>query len=171
MRVRTAVTGENAASPEFIVRNVFTDSTPHRIVVIFEHAHLRVVIDGSDWIATAHLAPEAAVIWAMYPRDYWRFQMDSNDSARLAIIYRAITFLALGGLCAATVNLLQRRKRERVIIAAAIIAATIILMEALITTIGGQQLDARHMVASAIAALVGVLIVRIRADSPWIRTR
>jgi hypothetical protein len=170
VRVRTPTTGPNATAPEFVLRDVFIDPTPRRIVVTFEHARLNVYVDNLAWHGEASLTPEAATIWAMYPRDNWKFQMDANDAERSAIIYRAITFLPLGAMAAATVNLLQRRKRERITIAVAIIGATLVLMEALITTLGGQHLSIAHVIASAVAALLGVLIVRIRDDSPWVRT-
>jgi hypothetical protein len=112
VRVRTPTTGVNANGPEFVMRDVFIDPTPRRIVVTFEHARLNVYVDTLAWHGEASLTPEAATIWAMYPRDNWKFQMDSNDSERSALIYRAISFLPLGALCAATVNLLQRRKRH-----------------------------------------------------------
>ncbi|MBC8105763.1 MAG: VanZ family protein [Anaerolineae bacterium] len=171
VRVRTGVTGENGSAPEFVLADVFADETPRRIVVTFADALLKVFIDGKDWSAQARLTPEAAVIWAMYPRDYWKFQMDSNDSARLALIYRAISFLPLGVLCAATVNLLQRRRRERVIIVLAILAATIVLMEALITTLSSERFAISNVIVSALAASAGVFIVKIRSESPWLRTR
>jgi len=107
----------------------------------------------------------------MYPRDYWKFQMDSNDSTRLALIYRAMSFLPLGVLCAATVNLLQRRQRERVIIVAAIIVATIVLMEGSITALSPAHFAISQVIVSAIAASVGALIVKIRTDGSKLRTR
>lgn len=171
VRVRTPTTGVNGNGPEFVLRDVFIDPTPRRIIVTFARATLNVFVDNLAWHGEARLTPEAATIWAMYPRDNWKFQLDSNDAERSALIYRAITFLPLGALTAATVNLLRRRARERVTVACVILGATIVLMESLITTLGGQPLSLAHPIASAIAAFIGILIVRIRSDTPWVRTK
>jgi len=68
---------QNAAAPEFVLEDVFLDSKPKRIVATFKNAQLDVYVGDFNWHASARLTPECAVIWSLYPRSFWKFQMNT----------------------------------------------------------------------------------------------
>jgi hypothetical protein len=162
VRVRNQVNGENGAAPEFVLDDVFGTAQPHKIILTYADATLNVFIDGLRWKASARVTPEAATIWSMFPRGYWSFSLNSDDVSVHAYVYRAMVFLPLGALAAATVNQTNKRHRERIMMAAALIGATIIVMEALLTTMGGQDLNVAAIFLSAASAAIGLTIIKVR---------
>ena len=108
--------------------DVFTDSTPHKIILTYADARLSVYLDGLRWKASARITPEAATIWWLFPRGFWSFSLTGDDVSVDAYVYRGIVFLPLGALAAAMANQTRKRHRERAIIAATMVGATIVLM-------------------------------------------
>jgi glycopeptide antibiotics resistance protein len=162
VRVRNQANGENGAAPEFALDDVFGSPQPHKIILTYADATLNVYIDGLRWKSSVRVTPEAATIWAMFPRGYWSFSLNGDDVSVNAYVYRAMVFLPLGALAAATVNQTHKRHRERAMMAAALVAATIVVMEALLTTIGAQHLNVGAILLSALCGAIGILVVKIR---------
>jgi hypothetical protein len=145
-----------------VLDDVFTDSTPHKIILTYADARLSVYLDGLRWKASARITPEAATIWWLFPRGFWSFSLTGDDVSVDAYVYRGIVFLPLGALAAAMANQTRKRHRERAIIAATMVGATIVLMEALLTTMGGQRFNLGGVLLSAICGAIGIMIVKIR---------
>jgi VanZ family protein len=172
VRVRTGATGLNGTTPQFVVKDVFFDSRPRRIVVAIADGLLRVYVDSPAWRCATRLSPDVAAVWALYPRDSWSFRLAPGaggfGGSLAGAVYRVLTFVGLGALAAATANQLRRPHRERVLIAAAIVAAGILLLEVTMTTVTGQRVPIGGMVAAALAGALGAAAVKIRHGGTWV---
>ena len=169
VRVRCGATGANADSPEFVVHDVFADARPHRIVATFVQTRLNVFVDSPGWHESLHITPGAAVIWWLYPRSYWKFQTSTNGIAMVGLVYRAIAFLPLAALIAATANQARKGHRERALIAIGAVVAITILCEGLISGVGEQHLSIEKFGVSLVFAGIGILIVGIRRSLPFVQ--
>jgi hypothetical protein len=164
VRVRTGRM-ESGGAPIFVVDDVFVDRAARRLVFTFQDTTFRAFVGSYNWRAQVKVTPEASAVWRVYPRNSWRFRIhDVDDGLVMAAVYRAIVLLPAGMLTAATVNLLRGRKTgERMAIAAAIVVASIVLLETtLALSGGGQSLSIGATIVGAVAALVGVLDVKLR---------
>ncbi len=173
VRLRTKATGRGGDNPEFVVPYVFEDTDLRRIVITYEHGKLLVANDHSDLRYGMQISPESWLVWRIYPRQGWRFAMDSHGQSLCGLMYRGLALLPLGIILGTIASVLYRRGNLRlprkIVLICIPIAA--LLLEAVLLGVCGSPVHITGPVASLTAGLIGVLATGRHAIFPGFRFR
>jgi hypothetical protein len=104
LRIRTRLFGPDGSAPELVVSDVFTDTSPRRLVVRFDGSALSATVDGPDgrMERSTELAPEVAGLLLAFPNEITAMRIGS--SWVLLCIYRILVFLPMACLAAMMVT-------------------------------------------------------------------
>jgi len=99
IRLRTPATGENGTKPELAIPNIFTDTQPHHLVILYNGATLDAYIDSLDQHYTFALTPHVTFFQYILPVDTWRIRISSAFLPVYGVLYYGLMmFIPLGYL-------------------------------------------------------------------------
>jgi hypothetical protein len=159
IRVRTPTTHDEATAPQVEVAGVFSDTHEHQIVVTYANTLLVVYVDGLEQ-GRMEITPEAAAIWSLYPRNMWRIRIDEAGFRSYAAVYRALVFIPLGALVAASVRRARLDRARQVQVVAGAVVATSLLHELVIGRLTISGFEMLNLIMSlAIGGATALVIV------------
>ena len=144
-RVRTPLTGANAADVKLEVPNVFKDAKPHQIVITYSKSSLIIYVDNIANIHTLNLLD-------LIPKEKRFF-------------YYGLTFIPLG-LCLALLTTLARRKIHfyRLMLPAGIILPSLIL-EGILVQESGKNISPKNLFLGILFTAGTMLILKARTGN------
>ncbi|MGB3636647.1 MAG: VanZ family protein [Rivularia sp. (in: cyanobacteria)] len=144
-RVRTPLTGANAADVKLQVPNVFKDAKPHQIVITYSKSSLIIYVDNIANIHTLNLLD-------LIPKEKRFF-------------YYGLTFIPLG-LCLALLTTLARRKINfyRLMLPAGIILPSLIL-EGILVQESGKNISPKNLFLGILFTAGTMLILKARTGN------
>ncbi|MGD1912599.1 MAG: VanZ family protein [Rivularia sp. (in: cyanobacteria)] len=144
-RVRTPLTGANAADVKLEVPNIFTDLKPHQIVITYSKSSLIIYVDNIANIHTLNLLD-------LLPKEKRFF-------------YYGLTFIPLG-LCLALLTTLARRKINfyRLMLPAGILLPSLIL-EGILVQESGKSISPKNLFLGILFTAGTMLILKARAST------
>ncbi|MFN8501155.1 VanZ family protein [Kouleothrix sp.] len=183
LRVRNGATGEKAASlAPIIIRDVFADTLPHRLIVTYDRGAVRVYVDGHAQPNVQMFSPDLALWTTLLPSKVAELLMKQRVlrlDARFTIVYEllyyCLLFVPLGLLLA----LVSRHwlgafyPRARAALLLGLAAGFALMLELALALAGGRPIEAGRLLISlavaalawrAWAALVGRRRGRLQAD-------
>jgi VanZ family protein len=150
IRVRTPLTGQNGATPEAVVGDVFTDSQPRELLVTYDGATLMAAVAGAAKVYSMELGPRLDV-WERHNRT----RVGELQAQRLAY---------LAGLCVMPGALfgLARTTARRVVFGAAWIVAFATLLETTLVVTSGREFQWSNV---GVNAVVGAAVLTLAAGT------
>jgi VanZ family protein len=127
IRVRTPLTGQNGASPEAVMRGVFTDTRPRELLVTYDGATLLAAVAGAGDVYSMELGPHVG-FWELQNQT----QIGELQAQRLA--YLVVLCLMPGVL----LGMAQTAARRLVFGGAWIVVFAILLETTLVVTSGRE---------------------------------
>jgi glycopeptide antibiotics resistance protein len=143
LRIRTSITGENAADLQMRIPNVFTDTKPHHIIITYAKANLKVYIDTLQNSHSFNLVE-------LIPKDQKFF-------------YYAMTFVPVG-FCLAVLTVLAKRKLffYRLLLPTGILLPSLML-EGLLVSESGKHMSLKSLLIGIFFTAGTMLVLRVRA--------
>ena len=160
-RLHCAAAGEDGTYPDTIVPDIFPSTTPQRVVVSYDHGKITVATDHSGQFYSTQYSPDAWLVWRLYPRDYWRYRIDSSGEIVAAAMYRILAMLPVGLLLGALLRILEEH-RPRLLsqrIFFAVSCGATLLLEASLHWAAGTTFFWVLPIVSLIAVSGGVLVI------------
>jgi hypothetical protein len=111
LRLRTPLTGENGASPELAVPDVFVDSSLHHLVITYQPPVIRLYIDNVERVHSFDLTPQVTFFQYLLPVDGWRIRLNTPYSSIYTVLFYMITLVPLATLLAEIFTRLKRNER------------------------------------------------------------
>lgn len=134
-RLRTPVTGHNGSNPEIIVPQVFTDSSPHHLVMTYLDSALRVYIDRIDTLYTFKIA-----------------------NLGYKVLYYGAIFIPLGSLLSLFLEATQGRLTARIALGIGGIVLPALLLEGLLASTDHRSFSLENLTMS-LAFIIGTLLI------------
>ncbi|MEM9924268.1 MAG: VanZ family protein [Cyanobacteria bacterium P01_D01_bin.50] len=144
-RVRTPLTGANAADVKLEVPNIFNDLKPHQIIITYSKSSLIIYVDNIANIHTLNLLD-------LIPKEKRFF-------------YYGLTFIPLG-LCLALLTTLAKRKLNfyRLMLPAGILLPSLIL-EGILVQESGKSISPKNLFFGILFTAGTMLILKVRAST------
>jgi hypothetical protein len=161
LRIRSGATGDGGSDPEFIVPGIFTDTSPHRLVVSYDHGRIRVESSESGERYSIQYLPDAWLVWRLFPSSFWHYTMNSSGQTLAGGMYRVVAMLPIGVLLGAMLRILRQRggsQNSRSIFISGVLAA-VVLLETLLHVAAGVPLGLSSPVVALLAACAGTWLV------------
>lgn len=121
IRIRNGITGANGRRPQLLVRDVFVDNSPHRVVVTCRHGVVRAYFDDIAQGGEVRFTPPLAVLWRSFPRPTWAYPMHGASAGVHTWLLYGLAFVPLGVLAAVQSTLIRRRYRPWLFAAAVVL--------------------------------------------------
>jgi hypothetical protein len=164
--------GQGGTDPDIIVPGIFASITPQRVVVTYDHGKIGVATDQSGEFYSTRYSPDAWLVWRLYPRDYWRYRIDSAGEVVAAAMYRILAMLPAGLLLGALVRILQQRRAQQLSkrIFFPVICGATLLLEVSLYLAAGTTFSWILPIVSLLAITFGVLVIlgRLPIGRRWI---
>jgi hypothetical protein len=159
VRVRTAFTGDNGISPEFVVPGVFRNAPSRRLVVTYRPSTISVTVDHVDDTTSIALLPETVPLVATFTDDVRELRFSALGNTFRQLFFAAILF-APWTVWVTLVAFPQRRRRGQ---ALALVIVPIVLIEAVLAwTLPGHSFRLGFVLTTAAAAALFVVFARRR---------
>jgi len=121
IRLRNGVTGFNGRRPQLLLRNVFVDQEPHRLIVTCDHGTVRAYVDDISQAGEVRFTPPLAVVWRTFPRPTWAYPMQGASAGVHTWLLYVLAFVPLGVLAAVQSTLIRHRYRPWLFTAAVVL--------------------------------------------------
>jgi hypothetical protein len=161
IRLRSGANGEGGSDPEFIVPGVFTDTTPRRVVISYDHGRLSAACDQSGERYSVRYSPDAWLVWRIYPRPGWPYRMDSSGRVVASAMYRVLAMLPVGILLGALLRTLRQTRhsrRSRSIFIGGICSGELIL-ESVLHFAAGTSFSISSPMVGLLAGAIGTFVI------------
>lgn len=146
LRLRTPLTGTNGSNPEMIIPQVFTDSSPHHLVMTYVDSTLRVYIDKLENLYTFKIP-------------YFGYQ----------VLYYGGIFTPLASLLGLIWVITRGRLPVRIALLVSGVALPTLLLEGLLASTDHRSFSPENLVISLVFMIGTLLIVRGQAES-WLKS-
>jgi VanZ family protein len=160
-RLHCAAAGEDGTYPDLIVPDIFASTTPQRVIVTYDHGKIGVATDHSGQFYSTQYSPDAWLVWRLYPRDYWRYRIDSWGEGIAASMYRILAMLPIGLLFGALLRILQKERTslpsQRIFLT--VICGAPLLLEVFLHFAAGTTFLWILPIVSLLALSSGVLLI------------
>ncbi|QDL06659.1 VanZ family protein [Brasilonema octagenarum UFV-E1] len=145
LRIRTPITGANAADLKFSVPNFFTDTNPHKIVITYSQANIQVYIDKLQ--------------------NFYSFNLLELVPKEQKIFYYALTFIPLG-ICLTLLTIRKNKKLSfyRFLLFSGILLPSLIVERILVINTG-KSISLKNILLGMFFTGVTMLILRLRASA------
>lgn len=80
LRLRTPFTGANGNNVAFVVPDVLSANTPHRVVVTYDRSALRIYVDEAEDAYAVELTPSTRAAWFLSYLATGRFEVDLREA-------------------------------------------------------------------------------------------
>ena len=98
-RLRMPLTGENGATPELIVANVFSNVDLHHLIITYDGSVIQFYIDQLQNSYMLKLSPEITLFrYLLWPFDNWRIYLNAFTVVLYGILFNGIIFIPLGSI-------------------------------------------------------------------------
>src|SRR5690606_30805611 len=159
MRVRTPVSNSNGSTPQFIARDVFTD-TAQSVPILFSYADGRYDLTHGEPARHASITvpPEAALVWGSFPRSRWAVRFEAPHVVMIHKIVLYVICFVPAGIFAAVASTRLPRQRFAALIGLAL--APPVLVEAAGSWMHGIAISPTDLAISGGIALATALLMR-----------
>jgi len=100
IRIRTFVTTENGDRPEYCIPDVFTDLTPHNMVIVYSPSRLQIYMDGASNIYSIVPAADLSLVRHLFSPKAGCFVLQNVHISVYWIMYYLLVFSPLGAIVA-----------------------------------------------------------------------
>ncbi|RUT01202.1 hypothetical protein DSM106972_067530 [Dulcicalothrix desertica PCC 7102] len=144
LRIRTSITGENAAHIELKVPNIFADTNIHNIIITYSKATIQVYVDKLQ--------------------NYYYFNLLELIPREQKIIYYGLTFTPLGFYLGFLSILAKKRLIfNRLLLLIAILLPSL-LLETMLVIHSGKSFSLENLIIGALFTGVTMLMLKLRAS-------
>jgi VanZ family protein len=165
VRIRTPLTGTDGTDPEWIVPDVFVDTSMRRLVLRYDGSSARVTVNETTTQAI-DLVPETAALLSSFPNDLEQVRLGTAASWALPSIYRLVLFVPLSAVLAGARVRSSTHTTQVVAVACALLIPAAALEVALSSSIGRYDLHGGRVFANA-ALIGGTWLAHLAFQHQW----
>lgn len=164
--------------PRIIVPNIFADTRPHQLIVIYNRGTIRLYIDGLQQPYAMVVSPEVALLSYLIPpkiaerSEQQLFLLDERYVVLYKLIYYALTALPLGLLIPLLLKhtLPLRKPLQQITQGLGIALFIAVLLEVILAFAGRRAFDSQNIVSSVVLT-GGVWSIAAQTNRLWTRWR
>ena len=160
IRLRTPFTGENGRVPELRVPNVFEDSTPHHLIVVYDGSKLRIYVDDLENSYDFRFAPEVIFFRHFLPVSEWLIHLNTTVMWFYTLFYYTLIFVPLGVLLGLIIPLKPKSILKTLLTCLGIIFPALIL-ESGVANISRNAVRPENILLSIILVTCGILLLKV----------
>jgi VanZ family protein len=174
-RIRTRLTGHNGSSPELIVPNVFTDTSSHRILVVYDGRYFRVYIDDVDRSFSLEMVDVAIMnpgvmfksLFSSALPHYFAVNLSLINTFAYKILYLALVFLPMGAVVGLITLIMRGRLRTFGPLAVIWILLPAITLEWVFASARTSGMEFDNIIISLTISTTAMLLFRLWATT-WL---
>ncbi len=144
LRIRTSITGENAAHIELNVPNIFADTNIHNIIITYSKATMQVYVDKLQ--------------------NYYYFNLLELIPREQKIIYYGLTFIPLGLYLGFLSILVKKRLILNKLLLLIVILLPSLVLETTLVIYSGKSFSLENLIIGALFIGATMFMLRLRAS-------
>lgn len=151
-RLRTPHTGPNGTRPHLIAPDVFSDTTPHDLIISYDGSVIRLYVDRVSNLHTLELAPWGIAFSHLFHLNAFRWEF-------FKFLYYAVIFIPLGILLSLIAKKMRRRFQVMIIGGGVLIPS--FLMEILLVNTSSRDVSLEYLLIGMLFTAIPVMIFKI----------
>ncbi|NJP12574.1 MAG: VanZ family protein [Leptolyngbyaceae cyanobacterium RU_5_1] len=159
-RLRTPLSGDNGTDPEMGFPNVFTDTKPHRLIILYSASIFRVYVDDMQHSFVRKLTPEANLSHLLLALDTGKIHFGGFSEIVLKLMYYGVLFTPLGILLGMIASKIRRRFTSHLLILYGGIGLPAVLLEKIVAVTNGTLMSPENLLFSVVILTSSMVIIK-----------
>lgn len=156
-RLRTPLTGKNGTNPELIAKNIFKDTSFHRLAITYDGLSLRLYKDGLQYSHPLEFTTTPGPLLVSQ-----LLSLDAYDMRGYQILYYALVFIPLSLFLALIDTILKKRFIFRIMVIFCGIFLPPLILETILAIVGGRSMRLENLLLSMVIIVIFLLLFRIQ---------